>query len=120
MAVNFYKFAAAVMQLLEPEKYRFSVQNDLAARSNQSDADLLGSVEVQNNLYAAADTDVAASSLLNAEQETKTVEGLAARLTETIANASAEKLEQVAVVIEKVAAETKQTEEAPNLISTLR
>lgn len=127
MAVNFYKFAAAIMELLEPEKYNFSSRAKLSAQPNEiaPEAAAVNQISETEILPVAAAGDVPASSQIAAKLETAAVEIVAARLTETIANASEEKVQQIAQIIESVTIENKQENKdfaataAPNIIEKI-
>ena len=122
MAVNFYKFAAAIMELLEPDKYNFSTRAKQSAQPNEI-AESIGATDqlIDHGISAADSSNPQINSPHAAEQETATVEIVAARLTETIANASEEKVQQIAQIIESVTAENKESAQsgAPNIIEKI-
>lgn len=79
-SVNFYKFAAAIMQLLEPEKYSFNVSEDVSKTA----------------VLAATGNDVNVTP----EEETQTVAAVAEHLTAVIQQASSEEILAVAKTLE--------------------
>lgn len=125
--VNFYKFAAAIMQLLEPETYNFNLTGSRTAQTGVSNLNAANSVNNQasvvgsqsRNLSAPAQTsDGARAVLQDAQQEAATVRIVAAQLTQTIAKADAEAVQQIADVIAQVAVETVETP-AANLMQNI-
>jgi hypothetical protein len=124
-AVNFYKFAAAVMEVLEPDKYNFTRNISALQQTAEPEATTLvsdDSIVAAKTLLTvakmdaplqstaaviAADPDQAIStSTTSSEKEAQTIAAIAEHLTVAINNASDESLAKVAQAIKEAAVDT--------------
>ena len=106
-AVNFYRFAAAMMEMLEPEKYNFTRKTspetsgpDSASPPTTTNLPNIASREINSLVPTIASSDL--DTLASKETESKTVSMVAKHLTDLITNASEDKLIKVASVIKEV------------------
>ena len=106
-AVNFYRFATAIMELLEPKPLNQELGSKANNVSNGSKNDSDSMVFIESAKIVALEAETAATCVPQSkETEAKTVETVAANLAQVLSNASSEKLTQVAEAIKQVAIET--------------
>ncbi len=106
-AINFYRFASAIMELLEPKVPLQDSSEKLISSSVVTTNEIASLVLADKTKNLALQAEVIATTApISIEAEAKTVETVAANLSQLLAHASDEKLAQVAEVIKQVATET--------------